>query len=113
MDARLILPIVHQVLNQLHQLPRGAPLLPHYGGQDAHTTRLGFARFKNDDENVIEIQGLEEGERDGGRMVELDPRNLVLQVRRVERAALRNHSWIRIRVFLLTDPESSDFQVIL
>jgi hypothetical protein len=39
---------------------------------------MGFARFKNDEENVIEIQGFEE--RDS-RVEQLEPRDLVLQAR--------------------------------
>jgi hypothetical protein len=61
----------------MRQLPRTVHLLPRYG-PEGDAARMGFARFKNDEENVIEIQGFEE--RDS-RMEQLDPRDLVLQVK--------------------------------
>jgi hypothetical protein len=67
-------------LEHLQQLPRTVHLLPRYG-PEGNAARMGFARFKNDEENVIEIQGLEE--RDS-KMEQLDPRDLVLQVKNTE-----------------------------
>jgi hypothetical protein len=68
------------VLANLQQLPRTVHLLPQYS-HEVSAPRLGFARFRND-ESAIEIQGLEEQEETtgGGGLVELDPRNLMVQV---------------------------------
>jgi hypothetical protein len=63
------------VLDQLQQLPRSIPFLPH------QTPRLGFARFKNrPDESAIEITGLEEEESTGVHQLPVQSHQTVQQV---------------------------------